>query len=83
MPTTIPPPCSAEQLREHVAVPLWAESGPSYAAAAGLSRRAAYSHASAGSVPTVRVGGRVLVPVAALLRLLGAKDSTEGQRVSP
>lgn len=40
----------------------------------GLSRRSAYRAASAGQIPTIRVGRRLLVPRLALLRLLGAVD---------
>jgi excisionase family DNA binding protein len=36
----------------------------------GISRGAAYSHARDGSLPTVRLGKRLLVPRAALDKLL-------------
>lgn len=64
------PPCAAEDLRRHTAVPVWAKTGASAAGALGLSRRAAYDLAARGEIPSVRVGGRRLVPVAALLDLL-------------
>ena len=38
----------------------------------GISRGAAYSHARDGSLPTIRLGKRFLVPKAALEKLLTA-----------
>jgi excisionase family DNA binding protein len=38
----------------------------------GISRGAAYSHARDGSLPTIRLGKRLLVPRAALDKLLMA-----------
>lgn len=38
----------------------------------GLGRAASYEAAKAGQLPTLRLGRRVLVPVPALLRMLGA-----------
>jgi excisionase family DNA binding protein len=40
----------------------------------GISRGSAYSLAKAGTLPTVRLGRRLLVPKAALDRLLGEID---------
>lgn len=37
----------------------------------GVSRGSAYKAAAAGDVPTIRVGRRMLVPTAELLRMLG------------
>ncbi len=37
----------------------------------GISRNSAYGTARIGEIPTVKIGGRVLVPKEALLRLLG------------
>jgi excisionase family DNA binding protein len=37
----------------------------------GISRGSAYAAAAAGDIPTIRVGRRLLVPTAALRRLLG------------
>ena len=37
----------------------------------GISRWAAYNAAKRGDLPTLRIGGRVLVPTARLLALLG------------
>jgi len=44
------------------------------AAILGISRNGAYNAAKEGSLPTIRIGKRLLVPVAALDRLLGASD---------
>ena len=46
----------------------------------GLSRRSAYRAAAAGELPTVRIGGRILVPVHRLLELLDQEQrgTTEG-----
>lgn len=37
----------------------------------GISRGSAYEAARSGELPTIRIGRRLLVPVAALRRLLG------------
>ena len=37
----------------------------------GLSRGSAYAAAARGEIPTIRIGRRLLVPTAALRRLLG------------
>lgn len=42
----------------------------------GLSRSASYDAAANGHIPTLRLGRKVVVPTAALRRLLGI-DSTE------
>jgi excisionase family DNA binding protein len=39
----------------------------------GISRNAAYAAAKNGELPTVRIGRRLLVPKAAIERLLGEK----------
>jgi excisionase family DNA binding protein len=36
----------------------------------GISRGAAYAHAKSGAIPTIKLGKRVLVPKAALEKLL-------------
>jgi excisionase family DNA binding protein len=36
----------------------------------GLSRNSAYEAAGRGDIPTIRIGGRILVPRIALLRML-------------
>lgn len=44
----------------------------------GISRRSAYRAAAAGHIPTIRLGRRILVPTALLLRMLGLQDSHPG-----
>lgn len=44
----------------------------------GLSRNSAYAAAKREEIPTLRLGRRLVVPVPALLHLLGA-DSTDGR----
>jgi excisionase family DNA binding protein len=41
------------------------------AALLGMGRSATYEAVRRGEIPSLRFGGRILVPVAALLRLLG------------
>lgn len=41
----------------------------------GVGRNQAYQAAKAGQIPTIRIGKRLLVPVAALDKLLSASDS--------
>ena len=45
-------------------------SVPEYAAIMGIGRNTAYEAARAGEVPTIKLRGRILVPVAAILRQL-------------
>lgn len=40
----------------------------------GIGRWAAYAGAKSGDIPTIRIGRRILVPVARLRALLGADD---------
>jgi excisionase family DNA binding protein len=43
----------------------------------GISRDLAYQAASSGQLPTIRVGRRILVPIAALDRMLSAEPSRD------
>ena len=45
----------------------------------GIGRTAAYDAARRGELPCVRVGGRVLVPRAALARMLDAAGGAQPQ----
>lgn len=45
------------------------------AAILGISRSSAFNAAAAGELPTIRIGHRLLVPTAALRRLLGMVES--------
>lgn len=49
---------------------------PEAARVLGIGRDAAYRAAARGDLPTLRVGRRILVPVAALERLLGIQHDT-------
>lgn len=40
----------------------------------GVSRASAYQAAREGSIPTLKIGRRLVVPRAALARLLGERD---------
>jgi len=40
----------------------------------GISRASAYAAARSGEIPTIRIGRRLLVPTAALRKLLGLDD---------
>jgi hypothetical protein len=40
----------------------------------GLARNSAYAAAKAGDFPTIKIGGRVMVPVAPLAKMLGLKS---------
>ncbi len=50
---------------------------PAAAKLLGISKNSAYLAAARGEIPTVRVGHRVLVPRAALERLLAVTPRTE------
>lgn len=50
---------------------------PEAAKMLGISRNLAYAGAARGEIPTVKVGHRVLVPRAALDRLLNAPHKNE------
>ena len=39
----------------------------------GLARQASYEAAKRGDIPTIKVGGRILVPVAAVAEKVGLK----------
>lgn len=47
----------------------------------GIGRRTAYKAANTGELPTVRIGRRLLVPTAKLLRLLGVGDELESTTI--
>lgn len=49
---------------------IWPEAGQ----ALGLSRSATYDAANRGDIPTIRIGRRILVPTAALRRMLQLDD---------
>lgn len=43
----------------------------------GIGRSAAYEAARTREIPTIRIGKRILVPVAALERLLAGKEAAD------
>ncbi len=43
----------------------------------GISRASAYKAVRRGEIPSIRIGGRLLVPRSALARLLGESDRPE------
>ena len=45
---------------------------PEAAKILGIGRNQAYDAARSGEIPTIRIGGRILVPLAALEKLLAA-----------
>ena len=49
----------------------------------GLGRNAAYEAAARGEIPSIRIGGRVLVPKVALQRLLAGVNLTNDVRFGP
>ena len=51
---------------------LWPEAGQKL----GLGRNATYEAARKGDIPTIRIGGRILVPKAAFERMLSAEPTT-------
>jgi excisionase family DNA binding protein len=60
------------QNTERLTFDLWPEVGHML----GLSRPSTYSAAKRGEIPTLRIGGRILVPRAALKRLLDRSDQS-------
>jgi hypothetical protein len=55
---------------ERPTLPVWPDTGQ----ALGLSRSATYDAVNRGDIPTLRIGGRILVPTAGLRRLLHLDD---------
>lgn len=41
----------------------------------GLARNAAYEAAKSGDIPTIRIGGRIMVPVVPLAQKLGLRST--------
>lgn len=66
------PQVTLEDLRTLLVIPLWHASRPSAAAVFRVSRATIYEMARDERVPTVRISAnRMVVPVPALLKLLG------------
>jgi excisionase family DNA binding protein len=62
-------------VRDLATLPVWHASRPSAAEVLGISRSLAYDMAQRGDLPTIRLGTRVVVPVPALLRMLGEEPA--------
>ena len=90
-------PATLDDVRGLGTIPVWHPTKPDAADVLGCSRNLAYRMAERGEIPTIRLGSRVVVPVPALLRMLGedavliadraetagqAGSSHEGPRVS-
>lgn len=67
-------PTTLAEIRDLATLPIHSEEQPSLAGVLGVSRAFAYTLAARGEVPTIRLGRRLLVPVPALLRMLGAEQ---------
>jgi excisionase family DNA binding protein len=68
--TTSNAPVRLPDPREHPTLPIWPDTGQLL----GLSRQSTYDAAHRGEIPTIRIGRRILVPTAALARLLAVDD---------
>lgn len=60
-------------LQDRATCAIWSTTEPNAAGVYGISRSLAYREARTGGLPTIRIGGRVLVKVPELLRMLGAE----------
>jgi hypothetical protein len=56
-----------QSLAGRTTIPIW----PDAARLIGVSRNSAYQAAKRGDIPVLRIGGRLVVPVAPLLKMLG------------
>lgn len=56
-------------------VPLW----PDVAGWLGIGRSSAYQAAQRGEIPTIRIGSKLVVPTAALRRMLQLDRSPHGE----
>lgn len=59
------------EIRDLATIPLHHDTRPSASSLLGIGRNHAYAMARSGEIPTIRLGKRVVVPVPALLRMLG------------
>lgn len=58
-------------LLEEMTVSVWPHAGM----ALNLSRNSAYEAAKRGDIPTIRIGGAIRVPTAALRKMLGMEPT--------
>jgi hypothetical protein len=65
---------SLAEVRDLGTVEVWSDTEPNAAGLMNLGRTSAYARAKDGTLPTIRLGPRrIVVPVPALLRLLGVE----------
>jgi excisionase family DNA binding protein len=69
-------------MRESLAVERRTYSIPEAGKMLGISRGAAYDAARDGSLPTIKIGGRILVPKAALDRMLNGDPEAGDQELT-
>lgn len=70
-------------VRHLATLPVWHDTKPSAATVLGIGRTLAYSMAERGDLPTIRLGSRVVVPVPALLAMLGERPVSTGYQDLP
>ena len=70
--TTPDAPARLPDPHEQPTMDIWPQTGQLL----GLSRQSTYDAANRGDIPTIRIGRRILVPTAALHRLLQLDDGT-------
>jgi hypothetical protein len=68
---TVIKPTTLADVRDLGTIPVWHATEPDAADVLGVSRNLAYAMARSGHLPTIRLGARVVVPIPALLRMLG------------
>lgn len=66
-------PATLADVRELGTIPVWHSTQPDAADVLGISRNLAYRMANRGDLPTIRLGSRIVVPVPALLAMLGER----------
>lgn len=74
---------SLDDVRGLGTLPVWHPTKPDAAGVLGVSRSLAYAMAQRGEIPTIRLGGRVVVPMPALLRMLGERPAENRAQTTP
>lgn len=69
------PSVTLADLRNLATLPVWHGEKASAAAVLGIGRTLAYAMAERGDLPTIRLGSRLVVPMPALLAMLGEERS--------
>lgn len=64
------PAAELEAIKGRGTIPVW----PDAARVLGISRNSAYRAAAEGTIPTLKFGSRMVVPVPKLLAMLGIDD---------